>query len=874
MFRTADVLSLDAFIAREAASFGVRDDRSTRTLKPAEQFWIWREAAAASLREYEHEAGTGLLTRDSLSDALRRAEELAFDYRLDIDASIHGAEASLLRATSRRVYEHWRRLDALPPERILARAEHVPVGELQARVLFCGFDEITPRLREYVAKQRAAGRPMQIETTREPRACARIVRAADATEELDRIAQWCAERLSAKPASKLLIVAPGAPVFRERLAFLVRQALSPRASLDYSGIDSTGQAVDAVSIEGGEPLAIAPIVATALTTLDLLVEGLEHEAFSRWLRSPYAGERDPLICTQLDEGLHERLPLHVDIETACTALASLPESKSETTMRAAHALRAALISAGEALFGPGPTREAAGSLREWSERFARALAILGWPRARVLDSGEQQSHIRFAELLGELGEISALAPGAVGSREALTLLRAYAMRVPFRPAAEDAAVTITASTGDPIVRYDGIWVAGLHAGHWPPAPQPDPFLPIGAQRDARVPQASGELQMERARASQRAWQAATDELVLSSPARIDDLDQEESLLLRELGIERDVSALAAPIWLPRRAQRSIELDVLAPEQGSRWDVEEQLPGGTRSLELQNVCAFRAYAELRLGAARRAARSPGVEPDQRGRWLHRTLQLFWIEVADSARLAMMSSDEVLALARRCAREVFEPVPQGMKGSRATRSATEREMRRCARLVARLAELERSRAPFQVIATESSRTLVLGGARLEMRVDRIDRIGTTRADEGGTVIIDYKSGRTDRKADWDGERPTHPQLLAYATALGDDVVAVATASIGGADTKFDGIAATSGLLPKVTGITDWPSRLHAFAACVTALAGDFMAGRTDLNPARDACKRCHVTALCRVTEWQGFAQEPDEGDDASHESGGSR
>src|SRR2546430_5479418 len=44
-------------------------------------------------------------------------------------------------------------------------------------------------------------------------------------------------------------------------------------------------------------------------------------------------------------------------------------------------------------------------------------------------------------------------------------------------------------------------------------------------------------------------------------------------------------------------------------------------------------------------------------------------------------------------------------------------------------------------------------------------------------GGRAILDYKTGKR-VSADWYGERPTHPQLLAYAEALGRDVVALAT------------------------------------------------------------------------------------------------
>ena len=80
-----------------------------------------------------------------------------------------------------------------------------------------------------------------------------------------------------------------------------------------------------------------------------------------------------------------------------------------------------------------------------------------------------------------------------------------------------ALVTISPQLADPIVRYDGIWVAGLHADAWPQPVQPDPFLPLAAQLAAGVPSASAAGRAAEARALMAAWRAATDELVLSAP---------------------------------------------------------------------------------------------------------------------------------------------------------------------------------------------------------------------------------------------------------------------------------------------------------------------------------------------------------------------
>src|SRR5207302_1177028 len=106
-------------------------------------------------------------------------------------------------------------------------------------------------------------------------------------------------------------------------------------------------------------------------------------------------------------------------------------------------------------------------------------------------------------------------------------------------------------------------------------------------------------------------------------------------------------------------------------------------------------------------------------------------------------------------------------------------------------------------------------------LRMRIDRVDALAG-----GGRAILDYKSGRR-VSADWYGERPTHPQLLAYSEALGEEVVALATVSVNAREVRFDGIARAPHLQPAVrpvraAGAADaWTEQRRAWRALLTGL-----------------------------------------------------
>jgi ATP-dependent helicase/nuclease subunit B len=311
--------------------------------------------------------------------------------------------------------------------------------------------------------------------------------------------------------------------------------------------------------------------------------------------------------------------------------------------------------------------------------------------------------------------------------------------------------------------------------------------------------------------------------------------------------------------------------------GPAWPIEQPLPSGTRSLELQNQCPFRAYAELRLGSTPLDAPEPGIAADLRGQLLHAALQKLWVRLRDSRGLAALSESALDAAIDRSVEEAADETVRPLQG--ATRSpshkprvvpnaaqgdlfgdpgrspALSRECRRARRLIRALCTVERERAPFRVESTELDSTVTLMGAQLRIRIDRVDAL-----ESGGRAILDYKSGRR-TAADWYGERPSHPQLLAYLAALGEDVVAMATVNVTAREVRFDGIASSAELLPKVKGVEGafgadpvdaWPTRRQEWLSRVEHLAADFLSGRAAVDPKPGACDYCHVASICRISD----------------------
>ena len=825
---SADVLTPSAWTRRECERAADREPAQwPRILGATEEWLLWREAAQSAARDLP------LLDPNALAESLQHAAERAAAYGLTARAAIPGSEGELLSRAERHFAARCRELNAASVATVISRLDPHGVHD----VLLRGFDAIPPTLSALVS---AAATPVApARTARTPAA----VRPADAPAQMEAIAGWCCERLRADPSARLLVMYPGPAGERARLAALIGGALDPGAVVAAHG------AVDAlVAVEGGAPFGSLPLPSHGLLSLALLCgEDLEVETVGRWLTAPCWEGLTVAPRAALARLLRERAPARLGLRELFGALQLAgPEHRAVARELDARVHRAAsLLSEGR--FSP----------RRWAEQFHASLAALGWPDALPAEGPPPRLRQCWRALLEEFGELAA-AVGELRRRPALELLRALAQRTPYRAAEEDVPVLISAVLSDPVVIYDGIWVASLSADVLPQPVTPDPFLPLRAQAEAGVPQASLAGRRAQARTLLAAWGASGRELVLSVPRREKDLELLPSPYLAGVDL-REIEPRT--LWVPARLRREGCIEWLEDVRGTAYNARSPLPAGVHSLTLQSECPFRAYTELRLGTRTEERVEPGIRMDQRGILLHAALQLLWQQLRDSERLAALDEGALRTLVGECVRHAAAALPTPGDRRRARRAAAgqfdlfaprspalERECRRAERLIGRLCELERSRAPFTVQATEQVAELALGGGRLRLRIDRVDTVATGRA------VLDYKSGRP-IAPDWLSERPTQPQLLAYLAALGHDVVALANVNVTAREVRFRGVAASDAVLPRVRALpadnaADWPAQQRNWIALIERLVAAFLSGDARVDPAPGACDHCPLPDVCRI------------------------
>src|SRR6266481_8999901 len=108
------------------------------------------------------------------------------------------------------------------------------------------------------------------------------------------------------------------------------------------------------------------------------------------------------------------------------------------------------------------------------------------------------------------------------------------------------------------------------------------------------------------------------------------------------------------------------------------------------------------------------------------------------------------------------------------------------------------------------------------KLDSRIDRMDRLTGTGENEGGHVLIDYKTGGMMSTRQWEGPRPDDPQVPLYAIAAPEELAAVTFAKLRAGEMRFVGYSRAPNLLPEVAPPrSQWPALLAQWKKDAEAL-----------------------------------------------------
>ena len=497
--------------------------------------------------------------------------------------------------------------------------------------------------------------------------------------------------------------------------------------------------------------------------------------------------------------------------------------------------------------------------REHADAWRAWLAKGGWPGARPLESAEHQARRAWDEALASFATLGAV-ESRMSNAGALSALRAHLETVIFQPESPDAGIQIVGVLEAAGQSFDALWVAGLAADRWPPAPRPNALLPIAWQRERNIPRSSAARELAYATALTAQFARAAPEVVFSHARTDDDHPSAPSSLLPAGPPVDSGEGMAVA------STAQLQFSLPAPCESIRDDAAPALilgaavRGGAGVIEAQSDCPFKAVATFRLGTQTWPAPVDGLSPLERGVLVHAAMAAFWGIVKRHDMLSAMSRDTFARAVRQAAEDALKELPPS-RWRVLPPLVRAGEAARLANLVRTwVDEFERSRPPFTAVDTEVKLTLDLRGLHLGLRLDRIDTL-----EGGGVAIVDYKTGEVPPVVGWLAPRPRAPQLglyaLAHETAFPNrSVRAVAYAQLKPGKLALRGLAADREAWPglrdpatlKDAGIADWRELTGRWAELLGALGAEFVGGAAAVAPRdkKQTCAHCRRQALCRI------------------------
>ncbi|MBT8047442.1 MAG: hypothetical protein HKN57_12655 [Xanthomonadales bacterium] len=860
------ILSWDSWLGTLWETAGLRGAENTTRAVPGSQqlLSLWESVLRDDPRARQ------LLRPESMAGWLRDTRQLAVDWRLDLnhpcwfgdDNENHTAFIQWNRAFDalcRR--QHW----IAPEDRtaILSRAVLDGDFPLPARTGLLGFDEFNPAQLELIDALGQAGRPVTKLAIKPAESSARLWKSYGVKDELQQMARWVRYWFEQEPGARIAVVVPDLQTRRQEVERHLAEILTP---------GNTRGKARPWNLSMGTPLLRVPMIESAFDLLRLLRRRIDIQDIGRVLRTPWirgaASERNSRAL--LEKCLRDHYPRQLKLTEVRYRAGEIRQHDLEHRDLPPDQWQARpwnspdMVTLLNQLLRFEQKNRGKRAPSAWAEAFGRLLSKLGWPlndeTGSELSEQEQseawQAFQAWQDALRELAALDATVP-VLDRQPAISQLRQICRERIFQPRTPPANIQVLGLYEVSGLRFDHLWVLGLHNDNWPATAQPNPFIPGRLQHKARLPKSSPQRELEVALGiTRRLLETATD-CVFSYPGQIEGEPALPSPLLNEgVSVVESIEGWKGESWQSTvsAAQPPVTGPLLMPgplEHGTAR-------GGSSILKHQALCPFRAFASNRLAADGLETPVDGISPMLHGSLVHRVLENFWKETLNQQDLLALDDEQLAARIRKHVDAVID-------GERSFNDRPEFrrvEGRRLVRLASACLVLEKERDPFEVIGFEQEILQEIEGQEIRLIIDRIDRLP-----DGGEVIIDYKTGKVDPKK-WFGDRPEDPQLPLYSISADQLPSAVAFAVIRDEECLYRGVVTREGIFPGL------PQKRGAHAAAISEaglqmpltvanwrqvlhrLMADFLSGEAAIDPknGRKTCDTsyCKLQPVCRIGE----------------------
>ncbi len=631
------------------------------------------------------------------------------------------------------------------------------------------------------------------------------LRCADALQELNYAAGWAAQQLANNPSQRVGILVPELNQQLQQTARVVAEALKAHPT------------EIAVNISAGAALCDMPLVRAAMQLLSMQLYERPLQEWIELIYSPHNLFSALTLQQRVDMELALRATRRFDfnLDKFLNALRDTDlssDSDAESQLQPLFDLQRDL-------------RHQASGLRtfsDWGLYFQDMLDRLGWPGTRSINSIEYQQHQQWQRLLEQLGELDNLG-FELGHANAFKHLQQLAQDRVFHPQTGDAPLQILGLLEGSGLKFDQLWILGMHSQNFPASVAINPLLPADFQRKLAMPHSLPAKEIQIAQQLLNGYRSSAKKLIISYPAqRGEELLNPSPLLstIPSVSVHSMDAVTAQPRWL-----QQANATQLVEDQGPCYDpAKERISAGSSLLKNQSNCPFNAFTIHRLWAQPLDEPQQGLSAMDRGSLLHDVMFRLWDRWQDAQTLHQLSEsqlNEQLSATIAEALTAMAPKQPVLLGLRYR--ALEQE--RLEKLVGQWLVLEKQRPVFSVVAREQPVSITFGDLNISLRLDRVDQIGEKQ------LVIDYKTGDV-KPSSWKGPRPSDPQLPLYLFASQPQANGCAFAQIKGGKIKFTGVS-DSQLIGDEKPQNDWPVQVQQWQQALLNLASEFTSGQASMQ-----------------------------------------
>ncbi len=752
---------------------------------------------------------------------------------------------------------------------IIAQAFTQGVLKKETNIHLLGFDDIPPLFQHLLTQASTSLKEVDLNNT-EPSTRIRTT-CSDSETEMTIVAEWAKSIIEKTPDARIGIIVPNLGQCRNK----IERAL-------INSFESHSLSADAArytypfNISAGTPLGDTPLIHTTFQLLNLSQQTWEVEGLCQILFSPFWGklstEREARY--QLANKLESLGVFKLDLSQVrywSEALSGTEyKALSEAEHKALSEVEYKALSEAEnkntstetddeqSLFHYfNESKQLNDALHRkgkkhlpsvWVDYFLEHLAIFNWPGDRKPDSHEYQQTQLWYQVLEDFCALDNTL-GRITLNDAIQQCQRMSNHRPFQAQVPDSPIQVLGILEGAGLHFTHCWVLGLHQQAWPPAPQPNPLLPLPLQRQYNMPHASSLRELTFAQSLTDNYRYCAKHIIFSSPEY--DEDSEQILLtsrliddiplqeLHSLNIDHSNDFVRYSSALHQSQQWEF-IDCSKSPAVSKQDLNAkgELSGGASIIKAQSTNPFDAFSIYRLKARPPLQVVNGFSSIEKGNILHQALAVIWEKLKNQKALLEIDEATLISLVTESVNLQIQSL-QRKKPKHLGHTLCQLESERQTKLILLwLNEVEKKRPPFEVVAIEEACKVTLRDVHFTLRLDRVDQLA-----DGTYLIIDYKTGMTSPN-DWQGDRPRDPQLPLYLITRQETVTGIAFAEININKQRFNGACTSNEESIAIEGIKpigdlrtelpkNWPEARSYWEDNLSTLLNDFLDGQTKVD-----------------------------------------